>query len=76
MREVIVALLFGVLAVAPLAAEPTHWRLEWPDTDFARRTRRQNHCRYAAAVRKEIQPAAVIANITVVRGIREDNFGV
>ena len=38
MREVILALLFGMLAVPPLAAEPAHWRLEWPETDFTKRS--------------------------------------
>ena len=38
MREVMLALLFGMLAAPLLAAEPAHWRLEWPDTDFARRS--------------------------------------
>jgi hypothetical protein len=33
-REVAVALVFWMVAGAPLAAEPAHWRLEWPNTDF------------------------------------------
>ena len=36
MREVVLALVFWIVAVPPLAAEPAHWRLEWPDTDFTR----------------------------------------
>jgi Protein of unknown function (DUF3179) len=36
MREVAVALVFWMTAGAPLAAEPAHWRLEWPNTDFTR----------------------------------------
>lgn len=36
MREVVLALVFWIGAVPPLAAEPAHWRLEWPDTDFTR----------------------------------------
>jgi hypothetical protein len=38
MREVFLGLLCGMLAATPLAAEPMQWRLEWPDTDFARRS--------------------------------------
>jgi hypothetical protein len=36
MREVVLALLFWIVAMPPLAAEPAHWRVEWPATDFAR----------------------------------------
>jgi hypothetical protein len=36
MREVAVALVFWMTAGAPLGAEPAHWRLEWPNTDFTR----------------------------------------
>jgi hypothetical protein len=36
MRELILTLLFGVLAAPPLAAEPAHWRIDWPETDFNR----------------------------------------
>jgi hypothetical protein len=36
MREVSLALVFWTMAMPPLAAEPAHWRLEWPDTDFTR----------------------------------------
>src|SRR5690606_36670505 len=35
MRKAIVALVFWV-AAGPLAAEPAHWRAEWPMTDFTR----------------------------------------
>lgn len=35
MRKAIVALVFWI-AAAPLAAEPAHWRAEWPKTDFTR----------------------------------------
>ena len=34
MREAVFALVFWMVAAAPLAAEPPHWRQEWPDTDF------------------------------------------
>jgi Protein of unknown function (DUF3179) len=36
MREVVLALVFWMIAGPPLAAEPAHWRLEWPATDFTR----------------------------------------
>jgi hypothetical protein len=36
MREVVLALVFLMLAVPLLAAEPAHWRVEWPETDFTR----------------------------------------
>ena len=36
MREVMLALVFWIVAAPPLSAEPEHWRLEWPQTDFTR----------------------------------------
>jgi hypothetical protein len=34
MREMVLALVVWMIAGPPLAAEPAHWRLEWPQTDF------------------------------------------
>jgi hypothetical protein len=34
-HQLILALVLWI-AAAPLAAEPAHWRFEWPDTDFTR----------------------------------------
>jgi hypothetical protein len=36
MRAAVLALVIWMVAAAQLAAEPQHWRGEWPDTDFAR----------------------------------------
>jgi Protein of unknown function (DUF3179) len=36
MREMVLALVVWVMAGPPLGAEPAHWRLEWPQTDFTR----------------------------------------
>ena len=36
MREMVLALVVWMMAGPPLAAEPAHWRLEWPQTDFTR----------------------------------------
>ena len=35
MHQLILTLVLWI-AAAPLAAEPAHWRFEWPDTDFTR----------------------------------------
>jgi hypothetical protein len=36
MRGTVLALVVWMIAGPPLAAEPAHWRLEWPQTDFTR----------------------------------------
>ena len=36
MRSLAWSVLILVLAVVPAAAQPGHWQLEWPDTDFSR----------------------------------------
>jgi hypothetical protein len=36
MREVVLALVFWMIAGPPLAAEPADWGVEWPETDFTR----------------------------------------
>jgi hypothetical protein len=36
MRRLLLALAIGLSMAPPLAAQPAHWRSEWPDTDFTR----------------------------------------
>ena len=38
MGAIVVALVIWFFSAAQLAAAPVHWRLEWPDTDFSRRS--------------------------------------